>query len=184
VSRATKNTLNRLGVFTVSSFHAFICARSPSLLNNLLAGRGATKRRAPMLSRSNSGSSRRSLQLGGSGSREDSNKAAKVLLPEGQVHKADFLCAFCVCGRNYKVVIGVPFCFQSATVILREAMSVEEFLASACSRKNLNPMEHFLRVKKRKDMEDHNYFVPHRTDLVETYVSSSLSIFICVLTAS
>jgi len=65
-------------------------------------------------------------------------------------------------------------CLQSATVILREAMSVEEFLASACSRKNLNPMEHFLRVKKRKDMEDHNYFVPHRTDLVETYVSTTL----------
>ena len=57
----TKGILNRLGVFTVSSFHAFICARSPSLLNNLLAGRGATKRRAPHLSRSNSASSRRSF---------------------------------------------------------------------------------------------------------------------------
>ena len=54
VSRPTKGTLNRLGVFTVSSLHAYICARSPSLLNNLLAGRGATKRRAPMLARSNS----------------------------------------------------------------------------------------------------------------------------------
>lgn len=61
---------------------------------------------------------------------------------------------------------------QSAHVILRDAMSVEEFLASACSRKNLNPMEHFVRVKKRRDMEDHNYFVPHRTDLIETYVST------------
>ena len=46
VSRPTKSTLNRLGVFTVSSLHAYICARSPSLLNNLLAGRGATKKRA------------------------------------------------------------------------------------------------------------------------------------------
>lgn len=63
VSRPTKNILNKLGVFTVSSFHAFICARSPSLLNNLLAGRGATKRRPPLLSRSNSGSSRRSMQV-------------------------------------------------------------------------------------------------------------------------
>lgn len=45
MSRTTKTVLNRLGVFTVSSFHAYICARSPSLLNNLLAGRGATKRR-------------------------------------------------------------------------------------------------------------------------------------------
>lgn len=49
-------------------------------------------------------------------------------------------------------------------------MSVEEFLASACNRRNLNAMEHFVRVKKRRDMEDHNYFVPHRTDLIETYV--------------
>lgn len=82
VSRATKNTLNKLGVFTVSSFHAFICARSPSLLNNLLAGRGATKRRPPMLSRSNSGSSRRSLQMT---SRDESEKTVKVSLPDNQV---------------------------------------------------------------------------------------------------
>lgn len=61
VARNTKSILNRLHVFTVSSFHAFICARSPSLLNNLLSGRGATKRRP--LSRSNSGSSRRSMQV-------------------------------------------------------------------------------------------------------------------------
>ena len=53
-------------------------------------------------------------------------------------------------------------------------MTVEEFLASACNRKNLNPMEHFVRVKKRRDMEDHNYFVPHRTDMIETYVSISV----------
>lgn len=56
------------------------------------------------------------------------------------------------------------------TVYLRDGMSVEEFLASACVRKNLNPMENFVRVKKRRDMEDHNYFVPHRNDLIETYV--------------
>lgn len=58
-----------------------------------------------------------------------------------------------------------------STVYLRDAMSVEEFLASACARRNLNPMEHFVRVKKRRDMEDHNYFVPHRNDLIENYVS-------------
>lgn len=84
VSRATKQTLNKLGVFTVSSFHAFICARSPSLLNNLLAGRGATKRRAPLLSRSNSGSSRRSLQI----SSRDEEKSVKVSVPENQVRSS------------------------------------------------------------------------------------------------
>lgn len=76
-------------------------------------------------------------------SRDDPDKTYKVALPD----------------NNY------------ATVYLRDAMSVEEFLANACARKNLNPMEHFVRVKKRRDMEDHNYFVPHRNDLIETYVS-------------
>lgn len=50
-------------------------------------------------------------------------------------------------------------------------MTVDEYLALSCSRKGLNPMEHFVRVKKRRDMEDHNYFVPHRTDSIETYVN-------------
>ncbi|XP_043789775.1 protein still life, isoform SIF type 1 isoform X10 [Apis laboriosa] len=147
VSRATKQTLNKLGVFTVSSFHAFICARSPSLLNNLLAGRGATKRRPPLLSRSNSGSSRRSLQI----SSRDDEKTVKVFVPENQL----------------------------VSVFVRDAMTVEEFLASACNRKNLNPMEHFVRVKKRRDMEDHNYFVPHRTDLIETYLHTHEVVEVC-----
>lgn len=65
-----------------------------------------------------------------------------------------------------------------ATVYVRDAMSVEEFLANACARKNLNQMEHFVRVKKRRDMEDHNYFVPHRNDLIETYVSIFLLLYL------
>ena len=58
VSKSTKHTLNRLGVFTVSSFHVYTCARSPSLLNRLLAGRSATRRRAVAVA--NSPSSRKS----------------------------------------------------------------------------------------------------------------------------
>ncbi|CAG7708078.1 unnamed protein product, partial [Allacma fusca] len=81
ISRTTKNTLNRLGVFTVSSFHAFVCARSPSLLSNLLAGRGATKRRAPLLSRSNSASSRRSLHAS---QERENDRTAKISLPDNQ----------------------------------------------------------------------------------------------------
>lgn len=69
------------------------------------------------------------------------------------------------------------FCWQLVSVFLRDSMSVEEFLASACNRKSLNPMEHFVRVKKRRDMEDHNYFVPHRTDAIETYVSILCCLF-------
>ena len=46
MNQSTKAVLNLLGVFTVSSFHAYICARSPSLLSNLLAGRGASRKRS------------------------------------------------------------------------------------------------------------------------------------------
>lgn len=59
---------------------------------------------------------------------------------------------------------------QTATVHLKENMTVEEFLASACGKRGLNPAEHFVRVKKRRDMDNSNHFVPHRTDLIDSYV--------------
>ena len=49
-------------------------------------------------------------------------------------------------------------------------MTVEEFLASACGKRGLNAAEHFVRVKKRRDMDNSNHFVPHRTDLIDSYV--------------
>ncbi|XP_059351584.1 protein still life, isoform SIF type 1-like isoform X3 [Daphnia carinata] len=159
VSRSTKHTLNRLGVFTVSSFHAYICARSPSLLNNLLAGRGATRRRAvaaPTLSRSNSLSSRKSQSVAAassqhSGHHHEGDRQFRVNLPDG----------------------------QTATVNLKDNMTVEEFLASACGKRGLNPAEHFVRVKKRRDMDNSNHFVPHRTDLIDSYVPSHELVEIC-----
>jgi T-lymphoma invasion and metastasis-inducing protein 1 len=60
---------------------------------------------------------------------------------------------------------------QIANITLREAMTVEEFLVAASSGRGLNPLEHFVRVKKRRELEETNYFVPHRTDLIENYVS-------------
>lgn len=116
-----------------------------------------------MLSRSNSGSSRRGLQMN---SKDDPEKSVKVSVPDNQVRLF-----FTNPLKNMRINSANIHTFQTAHVYIRDAMSVEEFLASACSRKNLNPMEHFVRVKKRRDMEDHNYFVPHRTDMIETYVS-------------
>ena len=58
-----------------------------------------------------------------------------------------------------------------ASLFLRDAMTVEEFLTAACAKKGLNPVENFVRVKKRREMSSAKYFVPHRSDLIETYVS-------------
>jgi hypothetical protein len=99
VSQSTKLFLNRLGVFTVSSFHAYICARSPSLLNNLLAGRGATKRRppsaanavaqAPTGTAAAAGSRRNTATMNGSAaatvSPSEADKVYKVVMPGNHV---------------------------------------------------------------------------------------------------
>ncbi|CAM1297612.1 TIAM1 (predicted) [Pycnogonum litorale] len=140
VSKNTKVVLNRLGVFTVSSFHAYVCARSPSLLTNLLSGRGATKRRG-LLSRtsstaSNTGS-RRSLQPSEVFSKVDdsSNTAIRICCPDGQA-----------------LVLGV-----------KSDVTAEELLAVACSKKQLTVSDHFLRFKRKESEE---FYVPHRQDIV------------------
>lgn len=95
---------------------------------------------------------------------------------------------------------------RTASVVINDGASVEQFLLSCCLSRDrtgaeqtsgemgddslyaqtqnaqndqaerivLEPQEHFVRVKKRRDMEDSNYFVPHRNDLIETYVSYSV----------
>ena len=164
VSRNTKHTLNRLGVFTVSSFHAYICARSPSLLNNLLAGRGATRRRppiAPVLSRSNSLSSRKSQSMAAAA-------AAAAAANASMGHESG--------DKLFRVSLSDG---QTATVSLKDNMTVEEFLAMACGKRGLNSAEHFVRVKKRREMDNSNHFVPHRTDLIDSYVPSHELVEIC-----
>ena len=58
-------------------------------------------------------------------------------------------------------------------------MTVEEFLAMACGKRGLNSAEHFVRVKKRREMDNSNHFVPHRTDLIDSYVPSHELVEIC-----
>ena len=59
-----------------------------------------------------------------------------------------------------------------AKVSVMDGMNVEELLTVAALKEGLNPAEYFVRIKKRKDMSTLKYFVPHRTDLIDTYVST------------
>ena len=111
-----------------------------------------------MLARSNSTSGRRSLQ--GSGMNIESDKHVQVTLPDHQVSQQE----------EEEEEERLTVLCQVVTVFLRDAMTVEEFLAGGCIKKGLSPVEHFIRVKKRRDMPTMNYFVPHRSDLIETYV--------------
>ena len=82
---------------------------------------------------------------------------------------------------NERPFILLLLLFQVVTFYLRDAMTVEDFLAASCLKKGLNPAEHFVRVKKRRDMANLKYFVPHRSDLIETYVRESFLFFFPVI---
>ncbi|XP_054711975.1 protein still life, isoform SIF type 1-like [Uloborus diversus] len=158
VSKGTKATLNRLGVFTVSSFHAFICARSPSLLTNLLSGRGATKRRPRLHTLSRSNSSKRSLSLSATSSQNSElptvvGRTVKVHLPEG----------------------------QSVTVCVRENMTVEDILWSACLKKQLAPSDHFLRLRREGPDGTEDYYTPQRSDLFDSLCFTTVEVCAKVL---
>ena len=68
---------------------------------------------------------------------------------------------------NFKKVIF----FQITRINVMDGMNVDELLTIVSLKEGVNPAEHFVRIKKRKDMSTLKYFVPHRTDLIDTYVS-------------
>ena len=100
----------------------------------------------------------------------ESDKHVQVTLPDHQVSILHPL-------QNH--ISLTTHVFKAVTVFLRDAMTVEEFLAAACIKKGLSPVEHFIRVKKRRDMPTMNYFVPHRSDLIETYLSTHEVVEVC-----
>lgn len=103
---------------------------------------------------------------GASAAGHEGEKQFRVNLPDGQVRLQLIKCL-----DGLDDLFPPFFTRQTATVHLKENMTVEEFLASACGKRGLNPAEHFVRVKKRRDMDNSNHFVPHRTDLIDSYVS-------------
>ena len=64
---------------------------------------------------------------------------------------------------------------------MKKNASVEDFFAKVCLEHELTASEHFLRVKKKKEMPDSKFFVPQRTDLIDNYASHDI-IEICAKT--
>lgn len=52
---------------------------------------------------------------------------------------------------------------------VRDNMTVEEVLWVACSRRQLSPNDHFLRFRRRKDLDD--CYVAARTEIFDNLVS-------------
>ncbi len=61
-----------------------------------------------------------------------------------------------------------------------DGMTVESVLSYACSKKGLSTHDHYLRVKKRGEMNDANSMVPRQSDFIHNYASVSLLVPSCI----
>ncbi|RWS12669.1 hypothetical protein B4U79_00153 [Dinothrombium tinctorium] len=149
VSKPTKAVLNRLGVFTVSSFHAYICARSPSMLTNIISARGGTRRRGPSLVAGTSSSSTRSLSRHSSlSSRQGSSGLSRSAeLP----------------GDKYLQVM-LPPDDQIHVMHVRGTETVEDLLWMSLNDKQILPSDYFIRVKRVNSSE---FYVPSRHEIID-----------------
>ncbi|XP_015789584.1 protein still life, isoform SIF type 1-like isoform X2 [Tetranychus urticae] len=153
VSKPTKSTLNRLGVFTVSSFHAYLCARSPSTLKNIISVRGSTRRRGPSTMASTSGTnmsaSTRSLSRHSSGSKIASTSAG---LSRSAELPSDKL-----------VQMILPPDDSIHTIHVRGTETVEDLLWLVFTEKQMSPNDYFIKCKRLNG----DYYIPLRHEVVD-----------------
>lgn len=149
VSKSTKLILNRLGVFTVSSFHAYICARSPSMLTNVISGRGNNSRRRStggITSGRTSATGDRRGGRGVSGQRSfelTGDKLIKLMIPpEDAVH----------------------------SVYVKGSETVEELLWSVMTDRQLSPPDYFIRlIKSNGEQQPAEHYAPLRHEQIDHF---------------
>lgn len=144
VSKSTKCILNRLGVFTVSSFHAYICARSPSMLTNVISGRSNNSRRR----------SAGALTSGkrASKSRSQSNSSTNEMTSGGD--------------KLLRLIVPPDDCIHA--IYVRGSESVEELLWSVLTEKQLSPVDYYLRLKPTAS-NSNEYYVPARHEQIDSF---------------
>ncbi|RWS28354.1 hypothetical protein B4U80_04821, partial [Leptotrombidium deliense] len=150
VSKPTKAVLNRLGVFTVSSFHAYICARSPgSVLNSIISARGGTRRRGPsvVMGAGSSGSTRSLSRNSSLSSRPGSAGLSRSAeLPSDKL-----------------LQIMLPPDDQMHSIHVRGNETVEDLLWMALTDKQISPNDYFVRVKRVNG----EFYVPPRHEVID-----------------
>jgi T-lymphoma invasion and metastasis-inducing protein 1 len=139
-SKGTKALLNRLGVFNVSSLHAFVCARSPAALNHLLACKSIGRRRTG--SRPNSRPT----------SRPNSRPTSR---PNSRPGSA--------AGNDQPISLLVPPDSTPMQVRIAATDTVEELLWKALAERPLHPPDFFIRCRSA-DGEVH---LPARGELMQ-----------------
>ncbi|KAL3882118.1 hypothetical protein ACJMK2_028489, partial [Sinanodonta woodiana] len=152
VSKQSKSTLSRLGIFTVSSFHALVCARKPLVMPNLY-GKGNQK--GSLLSPSGDGNFRYTRSKGpGSGTHAESvYKAAEIDEVVGEMITQDNIDGASdksptgsIGSQEILSKVNIPN-NQTVTVRIHKITTVQDILEYVCNWRQLNPRDHYVRVK-------------------------------------
>ena len=175
VSRITKATLSRIGVFTVTSFHALVCARTPLTTANLY---NQSKKRgllstfkADSVTKIRPRSPKAYSPNSGASTFNETNdhfvELAKHVEDDDSV-PVDTLNF----GETFVRII-LPS-NQSIAIGISEKMTVQEVLESACNKRQLNPTDHFIRLEVPGT---HNtYKIPEKTALFQSEEYDSVEI--------
>ncbi|XP_070190492.1 protein still life, isoform SIF type 1-like isoform X2 [Littorina saxatilis] len=171
--KATKTTLGRLGIFTVTSFHALVSARKPLVLPNIL---GKTSNKGGMLSpradhhHTHHGSKPRSRTPTGTLNTSVSSEALyKTNTLRGHDSVENLLersttehtltqesLSRVTLPNNQTMLIGVD-----------KGTTVRDLLESTCNKRQLNPREHYVRIKPMGSTDD-KFVIPDKHAIVKT----------------
>ncbi|TSP57642.1 T-lymphoma invasion and metastasis-inducing protein 2 [Bagarius yarrelli] len=168
-SRQSKISLGRLGIFSVSSFHALICTRDETGLRRHCRSQPRASRTKRGIFSSQKGLdslTRRKLENRQSLSQQRLDvfpKLHPLVPPEGKVWNCSIESLLCVCMPD-RQLLSVP---------VRHDFLVADVLVSACKLKQLDPALYYLRVKRHSgpDVE-----TPAKSDLLRDLVYDELEV--------
>ncbi|XP_052239037.1 protein still life, isoform SIF type 1-like isoform X5 [Dreissena polymorpha] len=164
VSKTSKGTLSRLGIFTVSSFHALVCARKPLVMPSLY-GKGQQK--GGLLSPRGDGMFKyHTMRPTSSSANQSMYKASELDEVVGDLISKDSSGSQSPCGStgSSEVLskVAVPN-NQSVTMGIKKSTTAEDVLLTVCSRRQLNPRDHYVRVRLQGAPEG-SYQYPDRKE--------------------
>ncbi|XP_060603385.1 protein still life, isoform SIF type 1-like isoform X2 [Ruditapes philippinarum] len=165
VSKASKVTLSRLGIFTVSSFHALVCARKPLVMPSLY-GKGNQK--GGLLSPRGDGMFKyHSKHMNAAPSSQSVFKAAEIDEVVGDMMAKDGSQSPSGSTGSSEILskVTVPN-NQSVTVGIKKSTNAEDVLTYVCNKRQLNPRDHYVRVRLQGAPEG-SYQYPNRTENIK-----------------
>ncbi|XP_076466563.1 protein still life, isoform SIF type 1-like isoform X2 [Babylonia areolata] len=183
--KATKTTLGRLGIFTVTSFHALVSARKPLVLPPNLMGRGATSHKGGMLSpradhahqhahghahTSKPRSRTPTGTLNNSVSSEGLYRTNVLRAHESVENLLERSTTEHTLAQESLSRVTLPnnqcYNFQTMLIGVDKGTSVRDLLESTCTKRQLNPRDHYVRIKPMGSTDD-KFVIPDRHDIVK-----------------